>query len=291
MKRKLFIGSSKEGLNIAETIKSAIEEQCSDWIEVNLWNGGDVFTLNTSTLDSLIKTAMQYDYAILVASGDDRVRIRRKRYVVARDNVIFEAGLFLGALGKNRTFMVVDKRIKIPTDYDGITRIQYEKDKLTNVTHTIISSLRMTRNSSPIKSLPSAALALGYFENYVLPFCSKEEVIKLKIIVPTYFEDINRTIDTYIGEHLKSINTDLFSPTCRPTGRKYEHKSNEYWDIPTTLQIIRKLLDMLMSKTEIGKVSGYNEWLERELRCFGETLSQLIQQDDVCKNIASVEYL
>jgi predicted nucleotide-binding protein len=46
---------------------------------------------------------------------------------VPRDNVVFELGLFIGALGRRRVFVVIPRgaEIKIPTDLLGLTPISY----------------------------------------------------------------------------------------------------------------------------------------------------------------------
>jgi predicted nucleotide-binding protein len=44
-----------------------------------------------------------------------------------RDNVILELGLFIGALGRQRVFMLIEQGmdVKIPTDLLGVTPIVY----------------------------------------------------------------------------------------------------------------------------------------------------------------------
>jgi predicted nucleotide-binding protein with TIR-like domain len=45
-----------------------------------------------------------------------------------RDNVLFECGLFMGRLGRDRVFIVYDQtiKLKIPSDLAGITLAPYE---------------------------------------------------------------------------------------------------------------------------------------------------------------------
>jgi hypothetical protein len=45
-----------------------------------------------------------------------------------RDNVVFEAGLFGGALGMRRTFILHAKDAKLPTDLLGLTVVRYPPD-------------------------------------------------------------------------------------------------------------------------------------------------------------------
>jgi len=59
----------------------------------------------------------------------DDVAVRRNsRFRVARDNVIFELGLFLGSFGPKRTFVVCNRAVlrSIPSDLLGVTLATYE---------------------------------------------------------------------------------------------------------------------------------------------------------------------
>jgi hypothetical protein len=120
----LFIGSSSEGLEVAEYLQDALDNHC----EVTVWNQG-VFGLGGTGIDSLIQAASSYDFAALVLTPDDVVAKRGQSRPAARDNVLFEAGLFIGALGLERTFLVSrrDHRIPLPTDLDGVTRATYKR--------------------------------------------------------------------------------------------------------------------------------------------------------------------
>ncbi|MBK7970003.1 MAG: nucleotide-binding protein [Bacteroidetes bacterium] len=94
MKRKLFIGSSTEGLSVARKLKEVIDSSCSTWIDVEVWNEGNIFAMNSNTLDSLVWASRRYDYGLLVASNDDLVESRKSVKSAPRDNVLLELGMF-----------------------------------------------------------------------------------------------------------------------------------------------------------------------------------------------------
>ena len=45
----------------------------------------------------------------------------------ARDNVLFELGLFMGALGRERTYVVTEKSVRLPSDLAGVTTVPFER--------------------------------------------------------------------------------------------------------------------------------------------------------------------
>jgi hypothetical protein len=63
-----------------------------------------------------------------VFTPDDLVNSREVAAFGARDNVIFELGLFMGRLGRERTFILsqTHANLKIPTDLSGVTMATYE---------------------------------------------------------------------------------------------------------------------------------------------------------------------
>src|SRR4051794_17602020 len=114
----VFIGSSTEGLRIAEAIQLNLDHEC----ETTLWSQG-VFGLGQGTLEALVRAAARFDFAILVLSPDDLVTKREKAGQQPRDNVLFELGLFMGKLGRDRTFIVHERKtpLDLPSDLAGIT--------------------------------------------------------------------------------------------------------------------------------------------------------------------------
>ena len=124
LKPVVFIGSSKEQLAIAEAIKNAIPAALAD---VVIWSE-NVFTASTFALESLEAQLLTADFAVLVAGPDDRVTSRRAESEAPRDNVVFELGLFMGALSRSRTFVFAPEgtALKIPSDLKGLTTIQFD---------------------------------------------------------------------------------------------------------------------------------------------------------------------
>jgi hypothetical protein len=123
MKRPLiFIGSSSEGLKPAEALQELLEPTYA----AQIWTQG-VFGLSRSTLDSLLRKSNDADFAVLVLTGEDIVISRNESHQTPRDNVIFELGLFMGAIGQERTFFVYDRNAKpkIPSDLAGICAVEF----------------------------------------------------------------------------------------------------------------------------------------------------------------------
>ncbi len=113
---KLFVGSSSEGKPIADNIVIAM----TDIAEVDIWS--TIFEYGVSNYDSLLSQISFYDYAILVATADDVTTSRAKSFDTARDNVLFEFGLFAGGLGREKVLYVVEDGVKVPSDLSSELR-------------------------------------------------------------------------------------------------------------------------------------------------------------------------
>ena len=123
MKPQMFVGSSVEGLEIANALQSNLQRV----VDSTVWTQG-VFGLGETTLQSLLKQASRADFAAFVMSPDDVTKLRGRNVKSARDNVVLELGLFAGALGSRRVFFVMprDKNFHLPTDLHGINAATYE---------------------------------------------------------------------------------------------------------------------------------------------------------------------
>jgi hypothetical protein len=122
---KVFVGSSKEAFNVARELSIQLEK--NNRVRTRIWDR-DVFNLSRATLEELTTIQNTFDFAVFVLSPDDRTESRRLNYLSPRDNVLFECGLFMGALGRSRTFVLCDtsKKLKIPSDFAGVTFATYD---------------------------------------------------------------------------------------------------------------------------------------------------------------------
>lgn len=119
----IFIGSSSEALREATWVSNSLNRRP---IVSQLWTQG-IFHLSKTTIEDLMRTATESDFAALLLTPDDMTASRGKKKVSPRDNAVFELGLFMGALGRDRAFIVTPKGVdlKLPTDLLGMTHLQY----------------------------------------------------------------------------------------------------------------------------------------------------------------------
>ena len=119
---EVFVGCSTEGLPAAKAIQNNLQYTA----RVSLWPQG-TFELTHTVLEDLVRAAERSDFAVFVLYQDDITKSRGSDEPSPRDNTIFEAGLFMGMLGRERVFLVKprDVKVKLPTDLSGITLAPY----------------------------------------------------------------------------------------------------------------------------------------------------------------------
>lgn len=126
-KIRVFVISSVEALSVARIIQNAFEY---DPFTTVVWTDG-IFKVTNYTLQNLEDEVDNSDFAIAIAHADDLTESRGKNWPAPRDNVIFELGLFMGRLGKERAILMEprDEGVKLPSDLAGIITIPYRYAK------------------------------------------------------------------------------------------------------------------------------------------------------------------
>ena len=123
-KPRIFLGSSGKQTELLEAITRGLE----DVVDVEPWT--TTFNPGRSTLDRLVELSQEVDFAAFVFAQDDWTAADASQSGQAspRDNVVFEAGLFGGALGIRRTFILHASGSKLPSDLLGLTSVRYDPD-------------------------------------------------------------------------------------------------------------------------------------------------------------------
>lgn len=123
LKAKVFISCSTERLPVAHALKQLLNP-CA---EATIWNDAG-FPFGRSTLTGLIDATVQNDFAVFIFSPDDSVTIRTETVGAVRDNVVFELGLFMGEMGRDRAiWLSLPERDSLRTiaDLEGITHLVF----------------------------------------------------------------------------------------------------------------------------------------------------------------------
>jgi len=148
-KPRIFLGSSGKQAELVEAIARGLE----DIADVEPWM--TTFNPGRSTLDRLVELSQEVDFAVFVFAQDDWTTTDASQSSQAspRDNVVFEAGLFGGALGIRRTFILHANDAKLPTDLLGLTSVRYEAANGPEEVHAINEKLRRAIETEGRRSL------------------------------------------------------------------------------------------------------------------------------------------
>lgn len=294
IKKRLFIGSSSEELKLAEKAKAILSKD----FDVTIWNekvwDTSVFKINQNFLSDLLKATLQFDFGILLGTNDDKVEFRGQVMLQPRDNVLFELGLFTGRLGTSKCAFLVDKEIKLLSDFGGLSLAVFENGNENSFENAVkqIQDLFISSSDDEINFFPSATLASVYLENLIVPTCRylienngyeldgiKYKKCKLNIIVP---DKINDDVNLQFERLKSSIDTKnvSFKYAGRPRNISIDTQIKDetlvFIDFPTIITGINYAISNLLPN-DFNKLSpDYDSILERELRRFITTLKKLL---------------
>lgn len=203
-KPTVFIASSVEAISIAEAVNIKMEYDA----QVKQWD--NAFDLSSVTINKLLSRAKETDYGIFVFHRDDRTTIRENEYSSVRDNVLFELGLFIGALGIEKCFILIPKSteatFRIPTDLAGVTTTTYD-DSLEDMVDAVTTSCAKIKQA--IKKQEQAKKPSESQDESVVKLLQQQLQISQSKIW-SMGHDIERNKDEYI-QLLESIKSLFFS--------------------------------------------------------------------------------
>jgi predicted nucleotide-binding protein len=191
---RVFIGCA--GRASAIKTANALKSQLGSDITANVWNE-HMITLDHldpnlperrgAVMANLYKTARIYDFVLMMLGADDLVvkRYDDKETPVMgtpRDNVLFELGLFMGALGNRRAIVVLEpgvglEDLSLPSDLDKhqfnhqIVTLSSDPAEFAEQVAAIAQTIVTACGEAGLSMLPSTGLAIGYFDNFIKPVC------------------------------------------------------------------------------------------------------------------------
>jgi hypothetical protein len=112
---------------VAKAVRGLLIVELGEKATISLWQSK--FEFSAAYIESLERASSETDFAILVLTPDDVTMSRETEKPAPRDNVVFELGLFIGGLGRERCFLVHEQRadLKIPTDLLGVKAATFER--------------------------------------------------------------------------------------------------------------------------------------------------------------------
>jgi SAM-dependent methyltransferase len=117
----VFVASTKEAMDSSWLVESLrlVEERLENKVGLVPWTSA--FDPGDMTAEALVAHAKTMGAAVVVLTGDDATESRGEGYCSPRDNLIFEAGIFISQLGLGRVLLLSEQAAKMPSDLLGVT--------------------------------------------------------------------------------------------------------------------------------------------------------------------------
>ena len=259
----VFVGSSTEGRAVADAIQANLVDICDPVV----WNQG-VFTPGNTTLESLVSQLGLYDFAILVFTPDDGLDFRGTTLHAPRDNVLLEVGLFIGALGRHRTFVVCenDVRLKIPSDLAGVSLTSYFKPQLANRLQAALGpSCMQIRNAIQSQGLRQRAAAAPVLPPSPPPIDVRAAQVEISQRV--------ESAGDILGADTASPGLDLWYRQLRPLLHQTPNYSTPTYFLDANLNVIDWNIAFELLFSDITPTLQY--------RHVNELIARLANYDDV----------
>jgi hypothetical protein len=305
LRPKIFIGSSTGGYPIAEKVKKFL----SVVADCHLWQDDGVWETNRSTFDNLLRMTSFFDFGVFVASADDLTLDTKDNIVIEpRDNVILEMALFLGAIGKDKSFLLVEKGIKLPSDFNGIymPRFDHHDDKtIETACNEFANHITEHYSLGYLSMYPTTALAIGYYKNFVsgmvqciqnapsLDFDGKTyHDFKLKIVMPADLKgSIREKASLFYKRHgliEQALKTQLRNHPAWFRLDGDNAPNAVLYDMPTTLTGIDEAITLILQKNFTGRTAIQALTEQRELNNFRRVLQSQIDTSPFAQQLVEI---
>jgi len=146
-KPSVLVLSSHEALPVAR----AVQQELYHHHNVELWTQG-FFAPSEVTIESLIKKLSSTDFVVALFAPDDALQPKAGAADLRcpRDNVVFETGLAIGILSRQRVFVLCesDPSLKLPSDLSGFNMLSYRRSSDMSIQATVGSATSSIHNAT-----------------------------------------------------------------------------------------------------------------------------------------------
>lgn len=283
MRHKIFVGSASEELTAARAIRENLEECGHD---VDLWSEG-VFSIGKTALESLLAALGRSDAAVFVFAPSDLIRIRGQDFEAVRDNVVFELGLFIGKLGRDRAFWVVpqgEQKLRIVSDLLGVLPAEYvvPADKnwrsalrlpCRQIDHSLDVSARERGAKTPALSVERMGPCLDHFDETLRYVASR--IVSDAAAAPESVEELPGGAGfTIRSGHKAELNVRfgcIEECHCTEVGTVIALPANEFFD-DECVKDTRSALGAFVNHHFANKLSAFKGLVARERRRLSATV-------------------
>jgi len=305
LKPKIFIGSSSGGVAIAEKVKRSLSStgDCFVWNEPNVWEP------NKSTFENLLRMVSNFDFGVFVATADDLTLTNDNIVIEPRDNVILEMALFCGAMGRDKSFLLVEEGVKLPSDFNGIYMPRFkiiDDDSIIAACREYAGKIEEHYRLGHLSLYPTTALAIGYYKNFItglVESAQEAEVLeiegvkysdfKLKVVIPNDLKGMIREKAAQFYKRHGFVENAMKTKYRRhPAWFKHDPKQAPVavlYDMPSTLTGIDDAIEMILQKGFHGRTKMQDVIEQRELNNFRRVLQIQIDRSPFAQ--ATVEII
>lgn len=117
--KHVFLGYSSQASRTAEKIHSFLADTLK--LRVHDWRD---FRAGDSIWDSIVRAERNTSCGLFLFMADDKLSGDLKGKFAPRDNVVYEAGYFAGAKGRERSLVIRESGAKVPSDLGGILYLE-----------------------------------------------------------------------------------------------------------------------------------------------------------------------
>ena len=305
LKPKIFIGSSTAGIPIAKKVKANLSAigDCIMWNEPNIWQP------NRSTFENLLRMVSYFDFGIFLATADDLTLTNEKIVIEPRDNVILEMALFCGAMGRDKSFLLVEEGIKLPSDFSGIymPRLKINDDNsIKSACDEYATKIEEHYKLGHLSLYPTTALAIGYYKNFIAGLVEsaheadvleidgvKYSDFKLKVVIPIDLKGMIREKAAQFYKRHGFVENAMKTKYRRhPAWFKLDPNQAPMavlYDMPSTLTGIDDAIEMILQNGFQGRTKMQEVIEQRELNNFRRVLQMQIDRSPFAQ--ATVEII